>query len=81
MSDRFKSFIDFDLLMPSDRVVLGWAQFANEAGLPVWIHWSCVVVNVYTVHKKRERNVKNGNFGSKLPFCVGVTGRIELVGN
>ena len=55
MSDRFKSFIDFDLLMPSDRVVLGWAQFANEAGLPVWIHWSCVVVNVYTVRKKREK--------------------------
>ena len=55
MSDRFKSFIDFDLLMPSDRVVLGWAQFANEAGLPVWIHWSCVVVNVYTVRKKRGK--------------------------
>ena len=55
MSDRFKSFIDFDLLMPSDCVVLGWAQFANEAGLPVWIHWSCVVVNVYTVRKKREK--------------------------
>ena len=55
MSDRFKSFIDFDLLMPSDRVVPGWAQFANEAGLPVWIHWSCVVVNVYTVRKKRGK--------------------------